>query len=843
MFALGKKSVKVSIVAAVFVLVGIVSVPHHAAAQYVEGNLVDDSVFLDAASMDQTQIQAFLNARGGYLAGYYSWSDRDGASVSAARIIMDAAYDYGLNPKVILATLQKEQSLVTAKNPVDSQLNFAMGYGCPDSTGCGAAYKGFYRQVDNGTWQLRYNFERARGNNSWWRVSSSYPCSGSTRYYSPGLYKGNTVTFYDEAGYGYKTFKLLGAASASLYCYTPHAYPGSGGYYYSGSYNFVTAFEAWFGSTQPTVVVSSPLRVTAIRQGLYTKTPVTVSFDLTNNMNYDMGVGKMAVSVRDAQGNNLDYGLQQMTVPAFSTIHYTGTQVFDNPGNYTFSIVQRSESNVWSENYPVSSNIDNPRLVAQPMLPMPLVTVAPASNVADMRQGKGSTLSFTVKNTSTSQTVDAGKMALAIRGPGNTNYDRALKPVSMAANGTYVYSDTFTPTIEGQYRAYVVATTDSGQTWSEGDYPVSSPGISQQMVFNVKQSPTLNQGLTLNTPTPRAGQGFALSFKLKNFGDQSVDVGKMALAIRDPLGRNVDPSASVVTVGANSEYTVQKNLTFTTPGTYTAFITGTRDNVHWYDDSYPISETGNEPRKITFTVLPSPTLTAGPTITTTDPRVGKAATATFTLHNYGDADVDLGKMAVSARDPKGKNVDFELKSVVVPAGGNYVYTSTNSGTIFQEPGVYSMVIVRTQNNGQSWDDSSYAALENNTIQRSGAFTVKQSPTITEGISMTVSSPHVGQQTTITYKIKNYSDQSIDLGKMALAIRDPLGRNVDPAPVAVVIAANTEYTFQVTNVSFSMAGKYTAFITGTKDNSRWYDDSYPVSEDGSIVRTLTFTVQP
>jgi len=100
LFALGKKSVKVSIVAAVFVLVGIVSVPHHAAAQYVEGNLVDDSVFLDAASMDQTQIQAFLNARGGYLAGYYSWSDRDGASVSAARIIMDAAYDYGLNKRL-----------------------------------------------------------------------------------------------------------------------------------------------------------------------------------------------------------------------------------------------------------------------------------------------------------------------------------------------------------------------------------------------------------------------------------------------------------------------------------------------------------------------------------------------------------------------------------------------------------------------------------------------------------------------------------------------------------------------------------------------------------------------
>ena len=59
-----------------------------------------------------------------YYATYYTC----GANLPASRIIYDASQAYGINPRVVLATLEKEQSLVTDPSPIASQLNCAMGY-------------------------------------------------------------------------------------------------------------------------------------------------------------------------------------------------------------------------------------------------------------------------------------------------------------------------------------------------------------------------------------------------------------------------------------------------------------------------------------------------------------------------------------------------------------------------------------------------------------------------------------------------------------------------------------------------------------------------------------------
>lgn len=226
-----------------------------ASAAYVGGRLIDDPIFLNSTSMSTAQIQNFLASKGSYLTNYVSFSTRDNANVSAAQIIAEAAWDYGINPQTILATIQKEESLVTDPTPTSGQINFAMGYGCNDSTGCGKYY-GFFNQIDNGTWQLRFNYERSRGNNSWWNPSLGYTnCGNPTQYYTPGLYVGNNVTFKDDYGTPYATFVLENGSTASLYCYTPHAYPGSSRQYFSGSYNFVLSFEQWFGPTAGTFLV------------------------------------------------------------------------------------------------------------------------------------------------------------------------------------------------------------------------------------------------------------------------------------------------------------------------------------------------------------------------------------------------------------------------------------------------------------------------------------------------------------------------------------------------------------------------------------------------------------
>ncbi len=225
--------------------------------------------------MSASDIQTFLSGKGSGLASRSftlncygadskerQWYTAVGApcdqTVPASQIIYYAAQIYGINPQVILATLQKEQSLITSPNPTDWQVNQAMGYGCPTTGGCGAS--NFFYQIDSGVWVLRFHYERARGNMTWWRSDTSWVCGTEKNFYKPNLLPNQDVRFYDEDGVHYRTHFIANAATSSLYCYTPHAYNnpqglsglptyGTSGRYYTGSYNFVYSFERWFGST------------------------------------------------------------------------------------------------------------------------------------------------------------------------------------------------------------------------------------------------------------------------------------------------------------------------------------------------------------------------------------------------------------------------------------------------------------------------------------------------------------------------------------------------------------------------------------------------------------------
>jgi hypothetical protein len=223
---------------------------------------MDDSVFTNSSTMSASAIQTFLQNEGSGLASfsdvencgstsgshysYYATYYSCGSTESAASIIYSASQAYGINPQVLMATMQKEQSLITTPNPTSSQLNFAMGYGCPDSGSC--SYPGFFTQVDNAAWQFKFDMELGTGNDYWGYAPSSYPCNGPTKYYSAALVAGSNVTFYDDHGDAYTNITMPNMSTATLYCYTPHVYPGSSKEYYSGSYWFDYYYNLWFGS-------------------------------------------------------------------------------------------------------------------------------------------------------------------------------------------------------------------------------------------------------------------------------------------------------------------------------------------------------------------------------------------------------------------------------------------------------------------------------------------------------------------------------------------------------------------------------------------------------------------
>lgn len=202
--------------------------------------VMEDNDFTATGSMNEAQIQNFLVANNSYLKDYQE------NGKSAARIIYEASHGLSdasigsakgititsetgtISPKVILVFLQKEQSLVTKTDRDDYALTYAMGYDCPDSTGCsGSNHPGFAEQVGWGAWQLRYNFEAAKLGADWW--NQKYPGSDSI------CYVGQTKSIHSWDGD--RTVAFQNAATASVYRYTPHVF--------DSTYNIWQFFYGW----------------------------------------------------------------------------------------------------------------------------------------------------------------------------------------------------------------------------------------------------------------------------------------------------------------------------------------------------------------------------------------------------------------------------------------------------------------------------------------------------------------------------------------------------------------------------------------------------------------------
>lgn len=282
-------------------------------ASFNKNNLMADSVFDSKNSMSAGSIDSFLNSfssscirsnlgfrsidptgyspSGGYTYGGYT---------TAGTVIYHAAQAYDLNPRVLLATLQKEQSLVTGTAGC-SILRYvgAMGYGCPDG---GSTYNysgislfkinstvyssvsgtcvnssskvGFSQQVIHAAWLLKFGQQRSKGNINWAIVRGSWDNSDDPQscYSGPmtqGTYQvcpSGPTTYYD----GYSTIDgqsvhMNTGATAALYWYTPH---------FAGNQNFVSIYEGWFGSSQ----ISAAYAWELVSQEAYSDSGRTVKY-------------------------------------------------------------------------------------------------------------------------------------------------------------------------------------------------------------------------------------------------------------------------------------------------------------------------------------------------------------------------------------------------------------------------------------------------------------------------------------------------------------------------------------------------------------------------------------
>ena len=230
-------------------------------ADFDPGYIISDAQFYATDVMSQGQIQAFLEAQIGSCSNslclnvlkvdtptttleFGTCATYSGeAGEPAARIIYKVQQACAISAKVILATLQKEQGLVTSKAPTSGVLRKAMGQGCPDTAQCDSAFYGFFIQVLSGARQLAW-YGNPQGSHTSIKVGQL-----------------NSVRYSPTASCGSSNVQIRNRATASLYYYTPYQpnaaamanLRGSGDACSSyGNRNFWVNYTTWFGpATSP----------------------------------------------------------------------------------------------------------------------------------------------------------------------------------------------------------------------------------------------------------------------------------------------------------------------------------------------------------------------------------------------------------------------------------------------------------------------------------------------------------------------------------------------------------------------------------------------------------------
>ncbi len=193
------------------------------ASDFTPNYVISDAEMTDVSSMTEPEIQAFLDAYG--TLGSRSFEDVDGIVRTSAEIIAGAANRNQISPRVILVTLQKEQSLIDDASPTQDQLDWAMGYGicddCNHDTEAAQRFRGFAKQVNSATLQL------------------------GTGYMADLAARGRTVAGFGT-GISVAVDDILltpaNNATAALYTYTPHTH---------GNANFARLWQRWFTHDYP----------------------------------------------------------------------------------------------------------------------------------------------------------------------------------------------------------------------------------------------------------------------------------------------------------------------------------------------------------------------------------------------------------------------------------------------------------------------------------------------------------------------------------------------------------------------------------------------------------------
>lgn len=216
------------------------------------GNIISDANMYQATpSMSQAEIQKFLDTQGASCNGndclknlrfntsniaadrYCPGAYQGATNEPVSQIIYKVSQACQINPKVLLVTIQKEQSGLT-RNLTEVSQRTLMGYGCPDGRPCEQLYYGVQNQI----------YRAARQFQLYRLIPTDYAYrAGET----------SRIKYHTNEACGASDVAIENQATASLYNYTPlQPNPAllsgkADNCSSNGNYNFYTMYSNWFG--------------------------------------------------------------------------------------------------------------------------------------------------------------------------------------------------------------------------------------------------------------------------------------------------------------------------------------------------------------------------------------------------------------------------------------------------------------------------------------------------------------------------------------------------------------------------------------------------------------------
>jgi hypothetical protein len=671
-----------------------------AAADYSNNNMMDDQIFNEVGSMTPgeasptvaqltPQIQSFLNGLPTTLANgmtatlsggsqclrYYqdtspSWNGSTwsyGANVSAAMIIAASAVQWGMNPEVIISTLEKEESLVSGTSCDAWRYQSAMGYGCPDSGGCSSHYAGFTRQVLWGSWQLEFAEQRSYGNTAW-DGDGDITYTGLMTQGARAECDGCQVFNYT----GYATIDgqqvyLDNGSTASLYSYTPHL-----------NQSFPGIFEKWFGpvfavntSTVSVKIVSQPAANPAVGQ------TVSYTYSFTNNLSSAITLGSVGVVGRAGgvtSGANRDFGWQgAVTLQAGATQQFTSSTVIQDTGAiYAWPAILYQGTYIQYNNWGATMNAHTANLsISSPL------TASTSSPVA----GQTVTLSATIKNNE-SQPITVGQIGIPIRYYGAYNYDTGWitlsSPIQPGATQTVSGSVVFDKA--GPYTAWVSAYMGNQYRTLSPTLSLNTAPVTPSFILNYTETPDA---------TPAIGEDVVVKFTLQNTLPVPITLDAVGV-----VGRYNSPTS-----GVNDDFGWSGATTFAAGQTiaFTSFasnISSLSNLYAWVDVLYhgsyvPYSKWG-------FGLYPHmPSLSVSTPLSINSgagPTLNQAAAVTVSIKNNEPRPIHYSAIGIPIRFYGEYNYDTGWQGAgVLAASGQAGDTINLSGPVtFDKPGPYTI---------------------------------------------------------------------------------------------------------------------------------------------------------